>query len=212
MHNKIDTGGDRRHHKSVADVLPREQRQGAQLGDRLAGRVRVQAAHARQARVESDQQVECLFLPDLTDDNAVGAHPEGLLDQTTEPDLAGALQVGLPGLHGHPVRGPQLELEHLLTGDDPFPPGDGRAEAVEHGGLSRLRPAGHDDVQTSGDSGLQEGRRRRGDRRQVDQLVHTGRGQNELADVDRPVDAGDVGDDDMQTRPVRQHGVHERSG
>ena len=83
---------------------------------------------------------------DLADDQPVGPHPQRLLDQAALADLL-ALQVGLPGLHGHRVRQPDLELEHLLAGDHPRPRRDGRGQAVEGGRLAGLGGPGDDDVE-----------------------------------------------------------------
>jgi len=85
--------------------------------------------------VEGDQQVQALLLTDLADEQPVGPHPQRLLDQAALPDLALALQVGLPGLHRHRVRQPHLELEHLLTGDHTLARRDGRGQTVERGRL-----------------------------------------------------------------------------
>jgi len=57
------------------------------------------AHDAREAAVEGDQQIQTLLLAHLAHQQAIGPHPQGLLDQTSQPDLTGALQVGLTGLH-----------------------------------------------------------------------------------------------------------------
>ena len=59
----------------------------------------VHAAHPRDPGVEGQQQVEALLLAHLADDEAAGSHPQRLLDQPAQPDLALALEVRLPGLH-----------------------------------------------------------------------------------------------------------------
>ena len=51
-----------------------------------------------------------------------------------------------------------------------------------------------------------------GQRPELDELVEMVRSHDELADVDRPVRAGDVRDHHMQTTPVRQQRVDERAG
>ena len=45
------------------------------------------------------QQVEALLLPHLADDEPRRAHPQRLLDQPAQRDLAGALEARLPALH-----------------------------------------------------------------------------------------------------------------
>jgi hypothetical protein len=99
--------------------------------DNLAGAVRVQRAHARQAGVQRNQQVEALLLPHLADDDPGGPHPQRLLDQAPQRDLTGALEVGLTCLHRDDVGQRHLEFENLLAGHHPLPGRDGGAEAVE---------------------------------------------------------------------------------
>ena len=66
-----------------------------------------------------------------------------------------------------------------------------------------LRPARH--------GGLEEPGRLRGQGAEPDQVVEVRGPHDELADVDRPVLPGDVRDDHVQPRPVRQHRVDERA-
>jgi hypothetical protein len=55
------------------------------------------------ARVQGDQQIQALLLPDFTDHNPLRAHPQGLPDEMAEADLACSFQVRLPGLHSHHI-------------------------------------------------------------------------------------------------------------
>jgi len=73
------------------DVLAGQQRQRAHLHQHLASAVGVDGAHAREPRVENQQQIEAVPGPRLADDDPVGPHPEALLDQVAQLDLAGAL-------------------------------------------------------------------------------------------------------------------------
>ena len=127
-------------------------------------------------------------------------------------DFAGAFEVGQPGLEGDPVGGGQAELEDFFAGDDAFAAGDGGGEAVEHGGLAGLGAAGDDDVQPGGDGGFEEGGGGLREGAEGDEFAEAYRGQHEPADVDGPVAAGDVGDDDVQPGAVGQGGVDERLG
>ena len=56
-----------------------------------------------QPAVERDQQVERLGLAHLADDEPIGPHPQRLLDQPAQRDLAGALEARLAALHRDPV-------------------------------------------------------------------------------------------------------------
>ena len=191
--------------EAVAHVLAGEQRQRAELDDRLAGGVRVQRAHAGQPAVEGDEQVEALLLPDLADDDPVRAHAQRLLDQAPQLELTRALEIGLPGLHRHDVRQADLHLEDLLAGDHPLAARDGPCQRVEQRGLPRLRPARHDHVEPGHDRRLEEPPRLVGQRPEPDELVQRARGEHELPDVHGPVASGDVGDDDAALiAPVAQ--------
>ena len=60
-------------------------------------------AHAGQPGVECQQQVHALLGPHLPYEQPARPHPQALLHEVAQRDLAGSLQPGLPGLHGHPV-------------------------------------------------------------------------------------------------------------
>ena len=111
--------------------------------------------------VERDEQVEALGLAHLADDDARGPHPQGLLDQPTQRDLAGALERGLPALHRGDVAVRDAQLEDLLAGDDPLAGRDGRGQAVQQGRLAGLGTARDEDVQPGGDGRLEEAGRLR---------------------------------------------------
>lgn len=125
----------------------------------------------RQLGVERNQQVEALLLADLSDQYPVGAHPEGLLDQPAQPDLAGAFEVGLAGLHGHHIGQRDAQFEDLFTGNHPLTSRDRRGEAVEQRCLPGLGTAGHDEVEPARHRRVQEASGRRGERAERDQLV-----------------------------------------
>jgi hypothetical protein len=62
------------------------------------------------ARVQGDQQIETLLLPDFTNHNPLRAHPQRLPDEMAEAELACSFQVRLPGLHPHHIGQWHLEL------------------------------------------------------------------------------------------------------
>jgi len=76
VHDQVDTAGHRRDDEAVPDVLPGQQRQGAELDDRLASGVRVDRAHARQPAVEGDQQIQALLLAHLAHQQAIGGRAD----------------------------------------------------------------------------------------------------------------------------------------
>ena len=161
------------------------------------------------AAVEGDEQVEALLLTHLPDDDPRRTHAQRLLDEPSQRDLAGALEAGLPALHRGDVALRDLQLEDLLARDDAFTRRDGCSEAVEQGRLARLRAAGDEDVESARDGRLEERRRLPGHRAQPDQVVEVVGLDDELADVDLPVGPADVGDHDVEPRPVRQRRVDE---
>ena len=191
---------------------PGQQRQRAHLDQRLAGAVGVDRAHAGQPGVEGEQQVEALLGADLADDDPAGPHPQALLDQVAQPDLAGALEPGLPGLERHPVGVREAQLEDLLRRHDPVAAGDRRGQAVEHRGLAGLGPAGDEDVEAGAHRGLEERRGRRGQAAELDQVAQPRGAEHELADVDRGEAAADALEHDVQAVALGQHRVDERAG
>ncbi len=113
-----------------------------------------------------------------------GPHPQRLLDQSPQRDLAGALEVGLAGLHRHDVAERDAQLEDLLAGDDPFARRDRGGEAVEQRRLAGLGAAGDEDVEPGGDGRLEEAGRLPGERAEPRPARRASRADHELADVD----------------------------
>ena len=72
--------------------------------------------------------------------------------------------------------------------------------------------AGDDDVEPGGDGRFEEGGGGLRQGAEGDEFVEAHRGQHEPSDVDGPMAAGDVGDDDVQPRAVGQGGVDEGLG
>lgn len=70
VHDDVDTGRHGGQHEAGGDVLPGQQRQGAELDHSLAGAVRVHRGHAGHAGVERHQQIQTLLLSHLSDQDA----------------------------------------------------------------------------------------------------------------------------------------------
>ena len=208
--DEVDRRGDGGYDEPGRDVLARQQRQRAHLHQRLAGAVGVQRAHAGQPGVEREQQVEALLGPDLAHDDPARPHPQRLLDQVAQPDLAGALEPGLPGLQRHPVGVREPQLPDLLGRHDPVAAGDRRRQAVEQRGLARLGAAGDQDVEPGPHRRLEERRRSRTERAELDQVGEPGGLEHELADVDRAEPAADALEHHVQPVALGQHRVDER--
>src|SRR4051794_7546892 len=138
MHHEIHRRGNRRYHEAGGDVLAGKERQGTHLHQCLPRRVRVQGSHPGQAGVQGQQQVKTLLGTNLADDHPRGPHPQALLHQVAELDLPRALKSALPGLHRHPVRVREAQLEHPLDRDDTLAPGNAGRQAVEHRSLHHI--------------------------------------------------------------------------
>jgi len=151
-----------------------------------------------------------LLLAYLADQQPVRSHPQRLLDQAAQANLASALQGGLTGLHGHPVRQGRLQLKDFLARDNPLAGRDGCGQTIEQRRLPSLRAPRDDDIQAGHDAGLKEPGALTGQRAESNKLVEGGDGQHELADVDRPGSASHVGNHDVQPGPVREHRIDER--
>ena len=169
-------------------------------------------AHRRKARVHGDEQIKSLGLADLSDEEAVGAHAQGLLDQAPQADLSDALEVGRPGLHGHAVPVAQGELEDLLAGDDPLRARDRSGQRPDHGGLACLGGARDQDVEAGLHGGVQEGGDLAGQRPHAHEVTGAGGARGVLADVDRPVLGRDGRDDDVKPLSPGELGVDEGAG
>jgi hypothetical protein len=165
-------------------VVPCEQWQGAHLDERLARTVGVEGAHARQAGVEGEEEVEALGGADLADEDAARSHPQRLLDEVAQHDRPGLLEAGLPGLHGHPVRVAEPELEDLLGADHPLASRHGGRQAVEHRRLAGLRAAGDEDVEARAHRSLEEPGRLGRQAAERDEVGEPVSAEQELADVD----------------------------
>ena len=89
---------------------------------------------------------------------------------------------------------------------------DGGGQTVEHRGLAGLRGPGDQHVQARTDGDVQVVRRLSGQRPELHQVLKSAGPRDELADVHRPVPAGDVRDDHVQAGTVGQLAVNEGLG
>jgi hypothetical protein len=73
---------------------------------------------------------------DLADDDAVGAHAEGVADQLAQRHLAPALDVRGAGLEPDDMGSGKAQLGDVLDRDHPLPHWDGGGQDVEQGRLA----------------------------------------------------------------------------
>ena len=159
------------------------------------------------ARVHRLEHVQRLARTALTDDDAVGAHAEAVLDEVADGDLAAALDVGRAGLEGEHVVLVELELLGVLHRDDALVGRDERRQHVERRRLTGTGTAGDDDVEPADDAGLEEPGGVGVERAEADQVVDLERVLGELPDgEERPVD-GERVDDRVHAGAVGEAGV-----
>ena len=154
--------------------------------------------HPGKSTVQCNQHVQALRFADLPHHQPVGPHPERFLHQAPERDLAFTLQVGLAALEADHIAQRELEFEDFFNRDHAFPAADTSRQAIQHGGLSGLCCAGNQDVQATGNCRPKEPGRLVRQRSELDKVLKSARLHHEFADVDRPVAAGDVRDDDVK--------------
>jgi len=102
----------------------------------------------------------------------------------------------------------ELQLRGILDGDDALAAGDIAREDIEQCGLARAGAAADEDIEAGAHRRSKQLRDRRREAAQAEQIVHVQPVQAELANgEDRTVD-GQGRDDRVDTRAVRQTGIH----
>ena len=112
------------------------------------------------ARVHRLQHVHGLGASDLTHDDAVGAHTQGVAQELADPDLAGALDVRRARLERDHVVLLELKLRGVLDRDDPLVSGDVGRHRVQQRRLTGAGTSGDEDVELPLHARGQEVRRR----------------------------------------------------
>ena len=163
------------------------------------------------AGVHGLEHVEGLGGTALADDDAVGAHAEGVLDEVADRHLPGALGGRGPGLEVDDVGLLELELGGVLDGDDPLAVGDEGGQHVEVGRLAGAGTAGHEDVElprTQASTGDEV----EGPGAEVDEVLGGVRVLGELPDREHGAVQGQRRDDGVHAGAVGQAGVDHRRG
>lgn len=162
------------------------------------------------ARVHGLQHVERLARADLADDDAVGAHAQGIAHEVADGDSALALEVGRSRLERHDVLLLQAQLGGILDGDDALAVGDEGRDDVERRRLTGASAARDEDVDARLDTGAQESRHLLVHRAERDQVVDAQRRLGELADGQARADERERRDDDVDARAVLEARIDER--
>lgn len=155
------------------------------------------------------EHVERLAAADLADDDAVGAHAQGVADQVADGDLSLALHVGRAGFEPDDVRLLELELGGVLDRDDALALRDQAGEGVEEGGLAGAGGAGDDHVQLGRDQTRQQEDHLLVQGADADHLVES-EGAGEAADREGGAGQGERRDDHVDALAAGQTGVDHR--
>ena len=165
------------------------------------------------ARVHRLEHVQRLRAADLADDDAVGAHAQGVADELADADLALALDVRRARLERDHVLLLELELGRVLDRDDALVVRDEGGERVQRRRLTGAGTAGDEDVQ------LARARTRRGTAPprgvsvpNVDQVVDRVRVARELPDRQRRPAQRERRDDRVDAAAVGEARVDHRRG
>ena len=129
------------------------------------------------ARVHRLEHVERLGAANLADDDAVGAHAQGVADEVADRDLALALDVLRARFEPQRVLLLELELGGVLDRDDAVALGHRSRERVQHRRLTGAGSARDEDVELGLDARAEEVARLLRERPDVDELTRgrTGR-------------------------------------
>ena len=177
-------------------------------GQRVAGRVGVERGErAVVAGVHGLEHVQHLVAADLADDDAVGAHTQGVAHQVARRDLALAFDVRRARLQAHDVRLLELELGRVLDGDDALVGRDEARQDVEQRRLARAGAARDQDVEPRLHDALEDLRHGLGDGPLRDAVLHGQRLHGEAADRQERAVERQRRDDGVDARAVRQAGV-----
>src|SRR6185369_8603264 len=117
------------------------------------------------------QHVQRGAVADLTDDDAVGAHPQRVAHQVPYGHLPAPLDVGGPGLQPQHVVLVQLQLGRVLDGDDALVGRQVLGKHVQGGRLAGAGTAGDEHVEPATHAGGEEVGHRAGERAEPDEVV-----------------------------------------
>ena len=138
-------------------VQARHQDHVLDTGEGVTRRVGVdRAERALVTGVHRLHHVEGLGAADLTDDDAVGAHTQGVAHEVALGDLAAAFEARRARFQRDDVRLLQPELRRVLDRDDALGVRDVAGERVEQRRLTGTGTAGDDRVELGLDAGAQE--------------------------------------------------------
>src|SRR5919106_6182934 len=121
LDDEVDRGGHLLTNGAQRQVDTGHQHHRLEAGQHVARRVGVAGGHrAVVARVHGLEHVQRLAGTTLPDDDAIGAHAQGVAHELADRDRTLALDIGRPRLERHDVLLAELELGGVLDRDDPL--------------------------------------------------------------------------------------------
>ena len=145
------------------------------------------------------EHVERFRPADLTDDDAVRAHAQGVTDQVPDPDLTATLGVRRAGFQAHDVRLLQLKLRRILDRDDALALGDEGRQHVEKRRLTGTGAARDQHVELAANRRLKHVHELERERSEVDQILRREWILGELPDRQHRTPEGERRDDRVHT-------------
>src|SRR2546430_14885108 len=131
LDDDVDRGCDLFTDSAGGQLHAGHQHQCLEPGDRVTWRVRVDRGQgAIMASVHGLEHVQRFAGTDLSDDDPVWAHSEGVDDEVSDADPTFAFDVGRPRLEVDDVNLAQLQLGGILDGDDALVAGNKAREDV----------------------------------------------------------------------------------
>ena len=148
LHHEVDAARDLAPQGGEGDVSAPRHQHVLEADERVARVVRVQGAHrAGVAGVHRLEHLVRLGAPHLADDDAVGAHAQGIDEEVAHRHLPGSFRADRPGLEADDVGLLELELRRVLDGDEALAVRDLPRQGVHERGLAGAGAAGNEDVE-----------------------------------------------------------------
>ena len=162
------------------------------------------------ARVHGLEHVEGLASTNLTHDDAVRTHTEGVANELADLHFPGALDVGRTRFEWKDVFLVELELLGILHRHDALAVGDEAGENVQERGLPGTGTAAHNSVQPTTYTQVDELRDLWSERAETDQVVDGVRVLGELPDRHERAADGERVHDDVHAGAVGKTRIHHR--
>src|SRR6185503_5559191 len=205
LHDEVERGRDLLAHRALRQVDAGHEAHRLDAGDHVSRRVRVTGRKASiVTSVHGLEHRERLTTTDLTDDDALWAHTEGVLHEIHDRDLALAFDVRRARLEAHDVVLHETELGGVLDRDDALVLGDEAGHDVEERRLAGARATGDEHVEACFDARAEEFHHLGSRCAELDVVLDRDPVLRELSDRDDRTVEGERRDDDVHARAIRQ--------